>query len=132
MNKPSTKKQVLERKETYPIEEVLPFVKMPGMRNPGIRDYGGDLIKMNSLRYQTFIKSGTKCVTCGLAASFFAKEKTIGLEKYHFNLYGLDASGDEVLFTKDHIQPKSKGGPDTLENFQTMCLVCNLAKADTF
>lgn len=32
--------------------------------------------------------------------------------------------------TKDHIMPKSKGGADSLSNYQTMCLPCNEAKAD--
>lgn len=30
--------------------------------------------------------------------------------------------------TKDHIVPKSKGGPDKIENYQTMCTECNCIK----
>ena len=33
--------------------------------------------------------------------------------------------------TKDHIIPKSKGGPDCIENFQTMCEECNKKKKNT-
>lgn len=33
--------------------------------------------------------------------------------------------------TKDHIVPKSKGGPDCIENFQTMCEECNKKKKNT-
>jgi hypothetical protein len=125
------KNSSLERKETYLIIEVLGFVRMAGQEHPEKRNYDGDLVKMGSLRYQTFIKSGTQCVTCGLEASFFAKEKNNGEVSYHFNLYGIDSSGDEVLFTKDHIHPKSKGGKDLLSNFQTMCIICNSIKGNT-
>jgi hypothetical protein len=129
--KPKIKKHNnMERKETYKVPEVLSFVSMPGLNNPLTRNYDGDIIKMGSLRYQTFIKSGIKCVTCGLEASFFAKERTVGQKKYHFNLYGVDSEGDELLFTKDHIYPKSLGGQDILSNFQTMCIVCNSEKSN--
>ena len=36
--------------------------------------------------------------------------------------------GQEVLFTKDHIVPKSKGGGNQMHNYQTMCTTCNIEK----
>ena len=62
-------------------------------------------------------------------------EIIIGMEKYkeqqryHLNLYGMK-NGKEILFTKDHIIPKAKGGKNTMDNYQTMCAVCNREKAD--
>jgi hypothetical protein len=91
----------------------------------------GDQIKLGSDRYKCFKVSGCKCVNCGLEATFFAKEKSYGsrIDSYHLNLYGIDENGKEVLFTKDHILPKSRGGKDEVSNYQTMCQKCNTEKA---
>ena len=53
------------------------------------------------------------------------------VQTFHFNLYALDADGNEVLMTKDHIVPKSKGGEDKGINYQTMCYPCNYVKGDS-
>lgn len=95
-------------------------------------DFDGDLIHGNSHRYQTFFTKGTKCICCGLEAKFFAKEKISGNTRYHLNLYGIDETGEEILFTKDHIIPKSKGGKDCISNYQTMCVVCNMKKGNKY
>jgi hypothetical protein len=88
-------------------------------------------VKMDSDRYSLFKRKGVKCAGCGLMGTFFALEahkQDAVCGVYHFNLYGLDGDGDEVLFTKDHIISKRNGGKNCLENYQTMCFVCNLAK----
>lgn len=97
-------------------------------------DFHGDLIQMDSLRYQTFAQS-ICCVTCGLRGQYFAKERQRSNKRkqrgrYHFNLYGVRADGTEVMLTKDHIIPASKGGRDHITNFQTMCYDCNQQKGD--
>ena len=48
---------------------------------------------------------------------------------FHLNLYGIN-NGEEVMMTKDHIVPKSKGGSNGLKNMQTMCTVCNEIKGN--
>jgi 5-methylcytosine-specific restriction endonuclease McrA len=126
------------RKETYTIDEVIEVAKQfVGLKKTNIRtrvDFDGDVMKMASDRYKCFVKSGTACVCCGLKAEYFIKEADpILLEKsgtYHFNLYGRNKFGDEVLFTKDHIIPRSKGGRDHVDNYQTMCAYCNEAKGN--
>lgn len=45
-------------------------------------------------------------------------------------LYAVDQDGEEVMMTKDHIIPVSKGGKNTLENYQTMCRKCNVQKGN--
>lgn len=118
------------RKEIIPISEVYPIVKdvlFEPNKKKSLVDIRGDLIKGNSQRFQTFFTKGLKCVSCGIKGEYFAKEKTKGDKRYHLNLYAIDDNG-EVLMTKDHIIPYSKGGPNKLSNYQTMCIKCNVAK----
>jgi hypothetical protein len=129
-----------QRKGIYSVDEVLCNI---GNR---LADYDGDLMNMNSARYAVFSKS-LSCATCGIQGIYFAKERfillryrqpTLGWEpmhgKWHFNLYAVNEQGEEVLMTKDHIFPKSKGGrggktaEGYMSNYQTMCHPCNYAK----
>ena len=90
-------------------------------------------IKKKSKRYVLFLryKDKLKCVTCGAKATYFAVEKDpYQGETYHLNLYGINNEGQQILFTKDHITPKSKGGKNTQSNYQLMCNECNSIKGD--
>ena len=92
-------------------------------------EIAGEKIFTFSDRYKVFFTKGYKCVKCGIEGSYFALEKNIPEDgRYHLNLYALDKDGNEVLMTKDHIIPHSKGGKSTLENYQTMCTICNCKK----
>jgi len=137
------KKQDLIRYGIFQITEVLPFVVFSGNQkrpknSQGKLDlearanYAGYQVWMTSLRLQLFAKKGLSCTKCGITGSFFALETFPSSQSRspHFNLYGRDALGDEVLITKDHIHPKSLGGTDTLDNLQTMCYPCNHAKSN--
>ena len=136
--------QSLERKETYPIDAIFTPIRK------GLEEfiYHGDTMKLVSQRYMTFLSRGIKCACCGIEGTFFAKERhylkrkkknkhgrTIGKDyvideksPFHFNLYGIRDNGKEVLMTKDHIMPKSRGGKNILSNYQTMCTKCNTKK----
>jgi len=89
----------------------------------------GELINMASDRYKVF-SFNKKCVCCGLEGTIMAIEKGNKDISYHFNMYGFNAEGKEVLFTKDHIIPKSKGGKNNTSNYQTMCIKCNEKKSN--
>lgn len=125
----------LERKEVYPIDYIL--------ANVDARIYGederhkypiglfdGDFIKMDSERYILFKQKGITCVSCGIQGFHFVKERPKGQKKYHFNLYAMSPEGYELLMTKDHIIPRSKGGKNNLSNYQPMCTVCNMKKSN--
>lgn len=117
-SKSIVKKQPYIRKEIYSIDEVYNAVK-DGLfeEKKTFVDMDGDMIKANSQRYQTFFTKGIKCCRCGIG-------------RYHLNLYAVNQDGEEVMMTKDHIIPVSKGGKNTLENYQTMCRKCNVQKGN--
>ena len=127
-----------ERKEIYTLEEVYKHVysRRECKKNPELElhVFDGDEIRMTSSRYLTFKYTGHKCVKCGIEGKYFAKErhKVRSSDRYHFNLYGTDFNGNEVMLNKDHIKPKAQGGTDCLMNYQTMCVPCNERKKDAW
>lgn len=84
-------------------------------------------------RYESLYVHGCKCAKCGLEASFAAIEKeTSSKDKFHINVYGTRKSdGKHIVLTKDHIYPRSMGGLDIMENYQTLCASCNVNKNNT-
>lgn len=123
------------RKDVFRVEEVLKAYRevMDGHthREKVVSEFHGYDIKFSSHRLWTFASGGTKCEGCGLEADFFAIEKNHeNEERPHLNLYAETVDG-EVLFTKDHITPQSKGGKDHIQNYQTLCKPCNEAKGDS-
>lgn len=122
------------RNGTYAIDEILPLLRPELYKNSKNNKYiriDGVDVKIASQRYMVFKKS-TRCYKCGLEGRFFASEKDInGMgSRYHFNLYGINKFGHEILFTRDHIIPLSKGGSKSLANQETCCFTCNVVKAD--
>ena len=61
---------------------------------------------MPAIRWQVFQRDNWKCVACGRG------------------------SQNDAILHVDHIIPRSKGGKNTLENYQTLCDVCNLGKSN--
>lgn len=119
----------LLRKGIYNIEDILS--KRVAVNTPKDKIkvvFDGDLIKMNSERYEVFDVKGIKCVCCGLEGKYFAKERPNDTYPYHFNLYAINDKNEEVLMTKDHIVAKSNGGRNHIDNYQPMCTICNLEK----
>lgn len=114
------------KKETYSVEKVLPSISAV-INREGRLLLDGDWVRVGSIRMRIFIEKGLKCVSCGIAGSFFRKEldKHCTSPIYHLNLYAIGNNNQHILMTKDHIIPISKGGPTTLDNLQPMCAICN-------
>jgi 5-methylcytosine-specific restriction endonuclease McrA len=131
------KKQTLKRGGVYPVAAILPLIVMPEearkKKSRTSAEFEGKQVYLDSARYQMFASKGTICVACGLKGAFFALEQHYSgnnPERWHFNLYGKDVDGNEVLLTKDHIKPKSRKGKNHLDNYQPMCYPCNQAKGN--
>lgn len=118
----------------YEITEVLALVSSAhvperwGTCKNAIVILDGEEIKVTN-RLRTYLK-GTDCVECGAKGTHFRKTRQSDQPRPHLNLYATNSNGDEVLMTSDHIVPRSKGGPNILENLQPMCATCNRNKAD--
>ena len=57
-------------------------------------------------RWQVFERDNWRCVSCGRGAD------------------------DGAILEVDHILPRSKGGADSLDNYQTLCRECNIGKSN--
>jgi 5-methylcytosine-specific restriction endonuclease McrA len=126
-----------DRKSKHSIDQIMPLIPEKDVysRSKHKTDIDGDIIKMNSQRYQVF-KNSLTCVTCNCVGSFFAKERNQNIngvptsETFHLNLYSIK-NGEEMLMTKDHIVARANGGKNHLDNYQTMCSECNEEKGST-
>jgi hypothetical protein len=61
---------------------------------------------MPAMRWQVFQRDMWKCVACGRT------------------------SHDGAILHVDHIIPQSRGGSSTLDNYQTLCDICNIGKSN--
>lgn len=64
-------------------------------------------VALPAKRYRVFQRDEWRCVSCGK-----------------------DPVNHGVILHVDHIDPRSKGGVDRLENYQTLCNICNLGKSN--
>lgn len=119
----------------YSAEQIMPLLirKANGEiigKHVLLTEHGPFDVSLGSQRLQLFSKNHT-CVACGITGSVFRLEAhSSDVNRPHLNLYA-EKDGKWILMTKDHIVPKSKGGPDHPDNLQTMCHVCNETKGDT-
>lgn len=80
----------------------------------------------NHRRLKVFFHKGCTCVNCGLVGTRLIQGRNPRDGSLHWDVY----SDELIPLTVDHIQPKSLGGPNTLENYQVMCAPCNTLKGN--
>lgn len=115
---------IIRKGKKYSIDEVLSKYD----KKDKLVNFDGDLIAMGSQRYENFKYHGVVCECCNIEGKYFRKERFSHNNCYHFNLYALDNKGKEVLMTKDHFKARSKGGADSIDNYQPLCEKCNHLK----
>jgi hypothetical protein len=111
-------------------EDVFPYITTDDVKKEYVINGQSYYVRMNSTRYFVF-RTNPVCVACGLRGTRIMLDINPGDQSPHFNLYG-EVDGRLILMTKDHIVPKSKGGEDVLENFQTTCQICNNLKSNDY
>jgi hypothetical protein len=116
------------------------FVSAAEATNAAYRKFTGGIflgeeVNMSTLNLRMHLHKGFDCIECGAKGSYLKVERTPGpphiiYSDWHLNLYAVNATGEEVLMTKDHRYPRSKGGSDEIENLDPMCSKCNHKKGD--
>ncbi len=115
------------RYQTYSLEDVFSAMDRNESYLPDGRKFG-----RNSSRLILFKTKGVECVSCDKKGNVFILESSSKTDSPHLNLYSQDTDGNLMLMTKDHIKPRSRGGADHIDNYQTMCTKCNTNKADKY
>lgn len=118
----------------YNPDDILQFVTAENSQREFVVDGKSYAVSMASSRYQLFIKNRS-CCACGIVGTKMILELHQGGErgpegksqKAHFNLYA-EENGRLVLMTKDHIKSRARGGPNHMDNYQPMCMICNNLK----
>jgi len=109
-------------------EEFWPFIGFKAEKKTYLMNDIKYTVKMNSSRYFLF-KKNPCCVSCGIKGEYLFLEKNPADQTAHVNLYAKDAD-QYIMMTKDHIKAKSIGGLNRIDNYQTMCQICNNLKSD--
>ena len=97
--------QWLKTNPNYFTEKVDPLTEK-NIPNIDLESLDLKLKVMPGIRWQVFQRDLWRCVSCGRS------------------------SEDNVILHVDHIIPRSKGGQDKLENYQTLCHICNIGKSN--
>lgn len=123
-----------QRIKSFDIDEIIPFLKWLGsdlhLKHKVRALFDGCSVKVTSERLNLFAQKGTVCVSCGAKGVVFWYED-LGNGEPHLNLYAEGPNGELIMMTKDHIIPKAKGGENSMENYQPMCVKCNTRKGDS-
>jgi len=99
--------RILEDEQEYPDDSQQSASPQQELAQDNAKQAAEAVIRvMPALRWQVFQRDNWKCVACGRG------------------------SEDGIILHVDHIIPRSKGGLDSLNNYQTLCHICNIGKSN--
>lgn len=119
----------MERCKGYSVSRILHRAEVAEGKGKDSFSISGKIVRI-SMTLRTFMKYGVVCAKCGTKARYFTLYKD--KQHYFLQLFSCDEEGNEVLMTKDHIVPRSKGGANDIRNYQPMCAICNTKKGNRF
>lgn len=112
---------------TYTVQEIMPLISEAVIKKRKLlRLPNGRRVRLSGT-LKTFHHWGVTCSRCGVKGAVFREVKHD--KKTHLRLLGIK-DDKEVMMTRDHIIPHSKGGSNSFNNMQTMCCECNSEKQD--
>jgi len=82
----------------------------------------------NHHRLRVFAYKGVRCIHCGIEGNKLVKHRQSN-GYIHIDIFYW-GKNRQMLITRDHLFPKSKGGSDSLDNLYPMCERCNHKKGD--
>jgi len=109
--------------DNFLISQIMPLIPSEKSQLLG-RSVNTHSVRLRLFKEHWNDQGEIRCVCCGIKATHFQLEGNL-MENPHLNLYG-----GSVLFTKDHVMPRSLGGLDALSNLQVMCKTCNEQKGN--
>ena len=107
-NKKCSFNEIISKINYENLIENYPEMKKQNISNNNIQNIEIDETKFvkAGIRWQVFERDDFKCVACGKSAH------------------------DGAILHIDHIKPKSKGGSNNIDNYQTLCHLCNIGKSN--
>lgn len=125
---------ILERRKVFPVEEVIQFYNDAIAKGDRHSIIDGVVVRVTGQTLMTFAEKGYTCCECGLQGAYFALERHPGAKGksagWFFNLYAINEEGEEIFMNKDHIIPRSRGGKNSIDNYNPMCVICNGKKSN--
>lgn len=109
---------------------VLPLFNTNKKFQPVIYEGTKWRIRLDYTKHSVFKDSA--CVSCGAKVTkclLFGRSTAKLCHKERHAARLVWCSDDYKVFTIDHIIARSRGGPDSIENYQTMCWTCNVEKS---
>ena len=111
--------------QLFSLCEILPFI----IEHETVTIANKYLVRLNSPTLKAIAKKGIKCARCGIEGSFFKLSRYQNQDSFFPSLVAIGNDGrEQILMTRDHINPKCNGGTDRYSNIQILCEKCNNLK----